>query len=764
MQPSRSPDPSHCAQCEMLLTDALDRTLSPEDQVLFDRHLAICPDCSRMFIDAKLGAELSGQAPRRRGPNPRPPCSNGFSPPPAPHELSVTVEHAAEHPTELSGRQQPYSIPATYGTGNVLPFRKRILNALRPQAMTHTLHAASAGDDGGDGLLLDRAHAQPRRAFASPALAPATSSLPASSAASTTPTRGSSVPSTTCALSMSSSRVSAICSATTTPTSSRLLQAHRRPPFRTHPRQTRTTRSPDSRKSSRNRRPHARAPAPAAASARRGHLPQFTASLALPDPSPRPGHEARAIFVTVYSHNLQSDRARGTGMNCANHPERERIAFCQNCGKASLPGVRPHRRDRRLLRALPRGQTRRNSLPSGPAYTASGKVGGVNFNTSSAGGTYTYTDPAGSYTASGTIPPPHGSRSSQSRPRRSARLHSRRRGHVQRAVRQGSRPSDHLRRPCQPCGRPWHLRPLRDRLDPLSGLRGLSDRTRPPRRHSSAQSLRLERSRANASASASRGHQELPVASHRLRSSAPDAPPATPNAAYVPPASSYSSSGRHVGSSGRRFTGSPPTPYSSPYSSPYVATPPAFDPNAAYPAQSLSCGSDLAHRPGSDLPDRQHRPLPWLSRRPPLPVLMIGLGRSGSSSQDDLNRRDSWLTTALRCYRMRLFGALRGSIWVILVGVMFLLVRLPHPLVGTQLALVHHRGRCHDPRRKNVYNPASRPSGLSFCHLPHRLGLELRRSSHAGQLQAAIRPGRALSEHGKSALSSASRPVSPSSG
>src|SRR3954464_14431663 len=24
---------------------------------------------------------------------------------------------------------------------------------------------------------------------------------------------------------------------------------------------------------------------------------------------------------------------RTTGMNCANHPDRERVAFCQNCGK-----------------------------------------------------------------------------------------------------------------------------------------------------------------------------------------------------------------------------------------------------------------------------------------------------------------------------------------------------------------------------------------------------------------------------------------------
>ena len=27
------------------------------------------------------------------------------------------------------------------------------------------------------------------------------------------------------------------------------------------------------------------------------------------------------------------DWKEDTGMNCANHPDRERVAFCQNCGK-----------------------------------------------------------------------------------------------------------------------------------------------------------------------------------------------------------------------------------------------------------------------------------------------------------------------------------------------------------------------------------------------------------------------------------------------
>lgn len=48
-------NPQVCAKCETLLMDVLDHTASPEDQAFFDRHLAGCTACSRMFVDAKRG-------------------------------------------------------------------------------------------------------------------------------------------------------------------------------------------------------------------------------------------------------------------------------------------------------------------------------------------------------------------------------------------------------------------------------------------------------------------------------------------------------------------------------------------------------------------------------------------------------------------------------------------------------------------------------------------------------------------------------------
>ena len=139
-QPSRSPDPDHCAQCEAMLTDALDRTLSQEDQALFDRHLAICPDCSRMFIDARQGADLLEKLH-----DSRPEPSSALL-----ERILSSTGPAADLPAFSSTQQSTLlnfpaplpvmaSGPSSYGAAHVIPFHKRFLNALRPQAIGHTL-------------------------------------------------------------------------------------------------------------------------------------------------------------------------------------------------------------------------------------------------------------------------------------------------------------------------------------------------------------------------------------------------------------------------------------------------------------------------------------------------------------------------------------------------------------------------------------------------------------------------------------------------
>jgi hypothetical protein len=49
-------DAGHCGQCEAMLADALDGTLSPEDQALFDLHTAHCGPCAQLLADAQRGA------------------------------------------------------------------------------------------------------------------------------------------------------------------------------------------------------------------------------------------------------------------------------------------------------------------------------------------------------------------------------------------------------------------------------------------------------------------------------------------------------------------------------------------------------------------------------------------------------------------------------------------------------------------------------------------------------------------------------------
>lgn len=55
-----------------MLADALDGTLSPGDQVLFDTHMATCGPCSEMLADAKRGAAWLEML---RDPRPEPPAA-----------------------------------------------------------------------------------------------------------------------------------------------------------------------------------------------------------------------------------------------------------------------------------------------------------------------------------------------------------------------------------------------------------------------------------------------------------------------------------------------------------------------------------------------------------------------------------------------------------------------------------------------------------------------------------------------------------------
>ncbi len=63
-------DTAHCGQCEAMLADALDGTLSPADQALFDLHVAHCGPCAQLLADARRGAAWLEML---RDPRPEPP-------------------------------------------------------------------------------------------------------------------------------------------------------------------------------------------------------------------------------------------------------------------------------------------------------------------------------------------------------------------------------------------------------------------------------------------------------------------------------------------------------------------------------------------------------------------------------------------------------------------------------------------------------------------------------------------------------------------
>jgi hypothetical protein len=68
----QSGDSGHCAQCEAMLADALDGTLSAADQALFDAHMAECGPCAQLLADARRGAAWLEML---RTPAPEPPAA-----------------------------------------------------------------------------------------------------------------------------------------------------------------------------------------------------------------------------------------------------------------------------------------------------------------------------------------------------------------------------------------------------------------------------------------------------------------------------------------------------------------------------------------------------------------------------------------------------------------------------------------------------------------------------------------------------------------
>jgi hypothetical protein len=146
-KPGLTGDPQHCTQCEAMLTDALDGTLSAEDQATFDLHMVGCATCAEMLADAQRGAAWMEML---RSPRPEPPAALlerilAQTSAPAHNESSLSVSPAApayvRNPNTLLGRPtlvgSPSAVsPSTFASTNVLPFRSRITHGLRSIGQT----------------------------------------------------------------------------------------------------------------------------------------------------------------------------------------------------------------------------------------------------------------------------------------------------------------------------------------------------------------------------------------------------------------------------------------------------------------------------------------------------------------------------------------------------------------------------------------------------------------------------------------------------
>jgi hypothetical protein len=152
VKPGAPGDPQHCAQCEAMLVDALDGTLSKADQATFDTHMIGCPSCAALLADAQRGAAWMEML---KSPRPEPPASLFESILAQTSGKSSLGPVKADQPPIVLGRTDYLRTPNTlpghspllppegailagnpFASGKVLPFRTRVTHGLRSLGQT----------------------------------------------------------------------------------------------------------------------------------------------------------------------------------------------------------------------------------------------------------------------------------------------------------------------------------------------------------------------------------------------------------------------------------------------------------------------------------------------------------------------------------------------------------------------------------------------------------------------------------------------------
>ncbi len=145
VEPGKGSNPQHCAQCEAMLSDALDGTLSAADQATFDLHMVGCPNCATMLADAQRGAAWMEML---KSPRPEPPMAllerilaetSGKAASLARPPIVLGSTDRLRTPNTLLGGPSlvPSSVQPAFASTNVLPFRTRLTHSFR--SLGHTM-------------------------------------------------------------------------------------------------------------------------------------------------------------------------------------------------------------------------------------------------------------------------------------------------------------------------------------------------------------------------------------------------------------------------------------------------------------------------------------------------------------------------------------------------------------------------------------------------------------------------------------------------
>jgi hypothetical protein len=144
VKPGQGGNPQHCAQCEAMLSDALDGTLSATDRATFDLHLVGCTNCTTMLADAQRGAAWMEML---KSPRPEPPTTllerilaetSGKAASTAKPAVVLGSNDRLRTPGTIPGRPILVLSAAqpSFASTNVLPFRTRLNHGFRSLGQT----------------------------------------------------------------------------------------------------------------------------------------------------------------------------------------------------------------------------------------------------------------------------------------------------------------------------------------------------------------------------------------------------------------------------------------------------------------------------------------------------------------------------------------------------------------------------------------------------------------------------------------------------